>query len=303
MANLRDMRLRMRAIEQTLQVTKAMKLISTAKLQKGRRILVDMEPYFSRIQKSMFDILSGAGMERTKFVTSFGIASSGSAASGGDSAARTAIVAITSDKGLAGGYNANIFRRVNQLCARVKNPVLILIGAIGYRYFVHSPWLILENFTFKSRLPEMEDAEEIAGYIISQYLWDMFDEVHIVYTHMYNSIKLLPRERQLLPLNEKRMKKEFEESGEKRVELQFEYWPSKTEVFDHLVPLYLKGSIYGSLVEAYVSEQSARMSAMNGASKSAEEMLASLRIRYNRARQAGITQEMTEIIGGAAGLS
>ena len=293
MANLRDVRLRMRAIGQTLQVTKAMKLISTAKLRKGRRVLEDMEPYFVRIQKSMFDILSGAGMAKSKFLTTVE----------GEKKSRTAIVAITSDKGLAGGYNANIFRQVNQLCARVKNPTLILVGSIGYRYFIHSPWLILENFSFKSRLPDLDEAKEISEYIVSQYLWGMFDEVHIVYTHMYNSIKLLPRERQILPLDAKKMQEEFEQAGGKRVDLHFEYLPSKEEVFAHLVPLYVKGYIYGCLVEAYASEQSARMSAMDEASKSAEEMLADLQIYYNRVRQASITQEMTEIVGGAAALS
>ena len=292
MANLRDVRLRMRAIQQTLQVTNAMNLISTAKLRKGRRILEDTEPYYSRIQKSMLDILSGARMDKSKYLLP-----------GNKASARSAILVITSDKGLAGGYNAGIIRHVNELCARVSNPVLILIGSIGYRHFIHSPFLILENFSFKSQLPDLDNAKEIAEYVISQYLWGMFSEVHIVYTHMYSSIKLLPREQQLLPLNEKRMHEEFEKSGQKRVDLRFEYVPSKEEVFDVLVPLYIKGIIYCSLVEAYVSEQSARMSAMNEASKNAEEMLNGLQIHYNRVRQAGITQEMTEIIGGAETLN
>jgi F-type H+-transporting ATPase subunit gamma len=240
----------------------------------------------------MFDILSGAKMDKSKFLNP----------PEKEETSRTAIIAITSDKGLAGGYNANIFRQVNQLCESVKNPVLILVGAVGYRYFIHSPWLIMENFSFKSRLPELDEAKEIAEYIISQYQWGMFDEVHIVYTHMYSSIKLVPREQQLLPLNIEIMQSEFEKTEGKRVELQFEYLPSKEDVFEALVPIYVKGIVYGSLVEAYVSEQSARMSAMDEASKSAEDMLAGLQINYNRARQAGITQEMTEIVGGAEAL-
>ena len=293
MANLRDVRLRMRAIQQTLQVTKAMNLISTAKLRKGRRILEDVEPYFTRIQKSMFDILSGARMGRNKFLES----------PEREEESRTAVVVITSDKGLAGGYNANIFRQVNQLCEKIKNPALILIGGVGHRYFVHTPLLIIENFSFKSRLPALEEAAEIAEYIISQYLWGMFDEVHIVYTHMYSSVQLLPRELQLLPLNLEKMQEDFEKAGRKRETLQFEYWPSKSAVFNALVPIYVKGIIYGTLVEAYVSEQSARMSAMEEASKSAEEMLTDLQIHYNRVRQASITQEITEISGGAEALS
>jgi F-type H+-transporting ATPase subunit gamma len=287
-------RLRMRAIRQTLQVTKAMNLISTAKLRKGRRILEDTEPYFNRIQKSMFDILSSAGKVESAFFRE----------PDANKISRTAIVAITSDKGLAGGYNANIFRQVNDLCSRVKNPLLILIGSVGYRYFIHSPYVILENFSFHSQLPTVEHAGEIADYIVSQYLWGMFDEVHVVYTHMYSTIKLLPAERQIFPLNTEKIQSELSNTGNmKRVELQFEFLPSKGAVFDALVPLYVKGIFYGAIVEAYASEQSARMAAMDEASKSAEDMLASLQISYNRARQAGITQEMSEIIGGSTALS
>ncbi|MDR0624798.1 MAG: F0F1 ATP synthase subunit gamma, partial [Treponema sp.] len=236
MANLRDVRLRMRAVRQTLQVTRAMNLISTAKLRKGRRILEDTEPFFTRIQKSMYDILSGAGRVESEFFRPPRRTKN----------PHTAILAVTSDKGLAGGYNANIFRQVNDLCGRVSNPLLILIGAIGYRYFIHSPHLILENFSFRSRMPSMDDAKEITDYIISQYLWGMFDEIHIVYTHMYSTIKLLPRERQILPLDAEKLQDEFSQSGgQKRAELHFEFLPSKTAVFDALAPLYIKGIIYG----------------------------------------------------------
>ena len=299
MANLRDVRLRMRAIKQTLQVTKAMNLISTAKLRKGRRMLEDTEPYFTRIQKSMFDILSGASRLQSEFFRMF----NSDRASANDRA-YTAIIAITSDKGLAGGYNANIFRQVNDLCTKVKNPVLILIGAVGNRYFEHTPYVVLENYTFRSQLPTLEHAEEIAQYIISQYLWGIFDEVHVVYTHMYSTIKLLPAKQQIFPLSAEKIQAELSDKGNmKRVELKFEFLPSEGDVFDALVPLYIRGILYGCMVEAYVSEQSARMAAMDEASKNANEMLASLQITYNRARQAGITQEISEIVGGSTALN
>jgi F-type H+-transporting ATPase subunit gamma len=291
MANLRDVRLRMRAIEQTLQVTKAMDLISTAKLRKGRRVLEDTEPYFTRIQKSMYDIVVGSGDVHSDF---FGRKTE-------DENYHSAVVVISSDKGLAGGYNANIFRYVNDLCSTLKNPILVLIGAIGYRYFMHSPYLILENFSFKSKLPEVEDAKEIADYIIAQYLWGMFDEVHIVYTHMYSTIKLLPTAKHILPLQADIMRQELNQIEIKVREFHsFEYLPSENTVFDALVPLYIKGLVYGCLVEAYASEQSARIAAMDEASKNAEEMLASLRIHYNRVRQTSITQEVSEIISGSS---
>jgi F-type H+-transporting ATPase subunit gamma len=212
---------------------------------------------------------------------------------------------ITSDKGLAGGYNANVFRNVNELCAKVQNPVLILIGgAVGYRYFVHSPYVILENFSFHPQIPTVEHAGEVSEYVVSQYLWEIFDSIHIVYTHMFNMAKLLPTEHQIIPLVKEKIQKDiFEIGGEKRVDLKFEFLPSTGAVFDALVPQYIKGVIYGAMVESYASEQSARMNAMDEASKSAEDMLASLRISYNRARQAGITQEMSEITGGSTALA
>ena len=293
MANLRDLSLRMRAIQQTLQVTKAMKLISTAKLRVGRRALEDTEPFFLRIQKTMYDMLSEAGMEKNKYLTAYDAVSS----------SRAAVVVISSDKGLAGGYNSTVFRYAEQLCSRVINPALIPIGNIGYRYFTNSPWPILENFSLNSRLPTLDDAQEIADFILSQYLWGIFDEVFVVYTHMFSSVKLLTRERQLLPLGAKKLKEEMEVIGSKLTPVKFEFWPSETEVLEQMVPLYIKGSLYGCLVEAFGSEHNARMAAMNEASKSAEEMLADLQIQYNRIRQAGITQEMAEIIGGAAVLN
>jgi F-type H+-transporting ATPase subunit gamma len=267
-----------------------MNLISTAKLRKGRRFLEDTEPYFTRIQKSMFDILSGAGNVRSNFVR----------AREKDDSYHTAIVVITSDKGLAGGYNANVCRHVMELCEKVANPILVLSGVIGQRYFAHTPYLVLENFSFRSQIPTVENAKEIADYLISQFEWGVFNEVHVVYTHMYSTIKLVPQGQQILPLDLGRMQEDRSRvEGQKRVELQFEFLPSPDEVFDALVPLYIRGIIYGSLVESYVSEQSARMAAMDEASKSAEEMLATLQLSYNRARQAGITQEMSEIVSGS----
>jgi F-type H+-transporting ATPase subunit gamma len=305
MANLRDVRLRMRAIEQTLQVTKAMNLISTSKLRKGRRMLEDTVPYFKRIQKSMFDILSSESYIQSEFFRKSDTAAGGNA-SYASKKPHSAIIVITSDKGLAGGYNANVFRYVNELCSKMQdqNPLLILIGSIGYRYFAHTSHVILESFSFRSQIPTLEHAGEISEYVISQYFWGLLDEIHIVYTHMFSAVKMLPLERQIIPVVKEKIQSElYEIGGEERVNLKFEFLPSPEAVFDALVPQYIKGVIYGAMVEAYTSEQSARMTAMDEASKSAEDMLADLRISYNRARQAGITQEMSEIVGGSTALA
>jgi F-type H+-transporting ATPase subunit gamma len=187
----------------------------------------------------------------------------------------------------------------------VQNPLLILIGGTaGYRYFVHSPYVILENFSFHPQIPTVEHAGEVTEYVVSQYLWGAFDSIHIAYTNMFSMVKLMPTEHQIIPLVKEKIQSDiFEIGGEKRVDLKFEFLPSTGAVFDALVPQYIKGVIYGAMVESYASEQSARMSAMDEASKSAEDMLGSLQISYNRARQAGITQEMSEITGGATALA
>ncbi|MDR2447853.1 MAG: ATP synthase F1 subunit gamma [Treponema sp.] len=293
MANLRDVRLRMRAIRQTLQVTKAMNLISTSKLRKGRRMLEDTKPYFTRVRKSMYDIVSCVDVSANEF---FGRKRNPSS--------RAAIAVISSDKGLAGGFNANIFKQVNALCDNLESPALITIGTIAQRFFNNSKYPVLESFSFKSRLPTLDDAKVIADYLISQYLWGAFDSVHVVYTYMYSAVKLQPEILQALPLSAEKMQEEIMKTGgEKRVELQFEFIPSEEAVFEALIPIYLKGIVYGALVESYAGEQNARMAAMDEASKNAENMLAKLQIFYNRARQAAVTQEMAEITGGSNALT
>ncbi|MDR0409476.1 MAG: ATP synthase F1 subunit gamma [Spirochaetaceae bacterium] len=293
MANLRDIRTRMKLISQTLKVTKAMNLISTAKLRKGRRLLADTEPYFNRIQRTMANLLHSAGKVESPYFAE---------KKGG----RTCVIAVTSDKGLAGGYNANIFRYVSGVCKTVSNPVLILIGNIGQRYFVNSPYMVLENFSFGSRIITLDDASVIAEYIVSQFEWGVFNEVRIVYTHMQNTLTLVPAERVVLPFNEERMRSAGSDSVfleiEKKKPAQLDYIPSPEAVFNSLAPQYIKGLIYGCLIEAYASEQSARMSAMEEASKNARDILDKQQLFYNHTRQASITQEVTEIVSGTAAL-
>jgi F-type H+-transporting ATPase subunit gamma len=297
MANLRDVRLRMRAVEQTLKVTKAMHLISTSKLRKGRRALEDTEPFFTRIQKSMIDIISRAGNVNNIYFGKKDYSDTGKKRT-------TAILVITSDKGLAGSFNAAVERKAIEAAKGAENPVIIPIGNIGYRYFAHSPYLMLENFSFQSRLPTVDDAEEVAEFVVSQFQWGVFDEVKVVYTHMYNTIKLVPEVRHLLPLREDLFKQDLSTYDRaERKPRNFEYIPSRHEVFEALVPFYVKGQIFGCLVESFASEQSARMTAMDEASKNAQDLLDKLQLSYNRVRQAGITQEMTEIVGGSSALA
>jgi len=293
MANLRDVRTRIRGVSQTLQVTRAMNLISTAKLRKARRVLEDALPFFDRIREAMNEIVEDAGRVDSEY---FNLRA-------GNERRRTAVIVVTSDRGLAGGYNANMARFTENLCSSFGGAFIIVVGSVGQRYFVNSRHPVIENFSYRSKLPEVPDARQIADFVVSQFLWEVFDEVHIAYTRMHSAVRLVPESIRLLPLDSAHFGRKpgaLEKVQKKRI--GFEYLPTPEGVFGALAPLYVKGVIYGSLVEAFASEQSARMAAMDEASKNAEEMLGILKLTYNRARQSMITQEVSEIVGGAAAL-
>jgi F-type H+-transporting ATPase subunit gamma len=287
MANLRDVRLRIRAIKQTLKVTRAMNLISTSKLRSGKQVLANTVPYFMRIQRTLADIINNiSGVQSHYFKRA--------------ADAPACIIAVTSDKGLAGGYNASVFHYCMDMATRMETkPVIVLVGQVGIRYFGTCPYSVIETFSFESKLPTLSDATEIATYVLSQFDWGGFGEIHIVYTRMYNAVKQAVVDQQLLPFDREAMHRT---NPARDASDHFEYVPSPEEVFEELAPQYVAGVIYGALVEAYTSEQSQRMNAMDQASRNAQDMLDKQQLFYNRARQAQITQEITEIVAGTAAL-
>jgi F-type H+-transporting ATPase subunit gamma len=277
----------MKAISQTLKVTKAYNLISTSKLRQGKAVLANAEPYFLRIQRTMADILSNATGVRSLYFEH-------------DSEAPACIIAVTSDKGLAGGYNANVYHYVMNLVEKeAVKPVIVLVGQVGMRYFGACPYSVIENFSFTSQMPCMEDAKTIADFVLSQYEWGQFSSIRVVYTHMVNVVKQVVVDRLVAPFDRNVIHRSHPEKDSAE---HFEYLPSAEEVFNALAPQYAAGIIHGALIEAYTSEQSQRMNAMDQASRNAEDMLSRQQLFYNRARQAQITQEITEIVGGSSAL-
>jgi F-type H+-transporting ATPase subunit gamma len=295
----------MRAIKQTLQVTQAMNLISTAKLRKARDILSSVEPYFQRIQQTMREILTGQDDVHSGFFPKV------------EPKGRPAVIVVTSEKGLAGGYNAAIYRSVMELCKSLNNPVLIIIGNVGQRFFVRSPYVVLENFSFGAKVPDIDDAREVAEYVVAQYLWGVFQDVRIVYTHMFSTIKMQPMEKRVLPLNAETLRQDYITEAMAAVKagviarddikepenLHFDYIPSRRAVFDLLAPHFVLGIVFGCLIESYACEQSARMTAMDEAGRNGEDMYQQQLRAYNHTRQQIITQEMTEIVSGSAALT
>jgi len=287
METMRDIRNRMKSVRQTLQVTGAMKLISTSKLRKARRRLEDTLPFFDGISEAMRDIIGHSERHGQKWFD----------ARPDKKERRVATLVITADKGLAGGYNNSIIRFVEESCP--SGSFLLPIGMVGKRHFMEKDYILVEDFAVSTKEPTVYEAKEVAAFAASQFIAGQIDEFQVIYTRMRSIVKLEPTMLTLLPLDVEKII-----GGTKAVadNETYRYEPSEEGLFDALVPQYLKGIVYGALVSAFASEQAARMTAMDAATKNADEMLGRLGLRYNRARQAAITSEVSEIVAGAAAL-
>ena len=287
METMRDIRNRMKSVRQTRQVTGAMKLISTSKLRKARRRLEDTLPYFDGISEAMRDIIGHSEESGQKW---FDVRQ-------GKADRRIATLVITADKGLAGGYNHFLIHFVEESCP--PRSLLLPIGNVGMRHFMEKDYILVEDFAVSTKEPTVYEAKEVAAFAASQFLEGKIDEFRVAYTRMHSIVKLEPTMEVLLPLDVEDI------AGRRRAPADTEtyrYEPDEEGLFDALVPQYLKGIVYGALVSAFASEQAARMTAMDAATKNADEMMGRLRLRYNRARQASITSEVSEIVAGASAI-
>lgn len=288
MAGTKEVRSRMRAVRQSLKVTEAMKLISTAKLRRARRQLDDVSPYFHSIHDAMHDIIASAGGASS--IAWFDRRET-------KARRRSATVVVSADRGLVGGYNANVIRLAESSCP--PGSILMPVGVIGKRHFMEKDYVLLEDFPAGHGIPTVYGAKELTGFVVEQFMSGRIDEFKVVYTSMKSAIKLVPSILPLLPLKTEDFAVDPDETTEPG---EYRYLPGEAAVFDALVPQYLTGLIYGTLVESFASEQSARMSAMDAATRNAREVITTLERAYNRARQALITQEITEITAGAASI-
>ena len=288
MASIKEIRTHIKSVEQTLKITNAMYLISSSNLRKARKQLADVEPYFKRIGTTISDILHHSPhIEHRFFDARPGIA---------PKQRKVGYIVITADKGLAGAYNHNILKLTEQRLKQTPSASLFVVGQVGRSYFEERGIAVDGEFLYTAQNPTIGRARDIAEMVISLYLEQKLDEVYVLFTTMVNSFRLEPTVLKLLPLDAE----EFPETEDRdRYHREVAYIPSVTAVMDSLVPGYLEGILFGTMVESYCSEQNARMSAMKSSSDSAREMLQSLNLAYNRARQSAITQEITEIVGGA----
>lgn len=288
MASAKEIQNRMRSIKDTLKITNAMYMISSSKLKKSKKMLADTEPYFYTLQSEMSRILRHLpDMNSIYFKTNAEIP---------ERKRKAGYIVITADKGLAGSYNHNILKLAEEELEKRDDYKLFVLGELGRHYFEQKGINIDKQFHFVVQDPSLSRARRIAEDLLKLYHENQLDELYIIYTTMVNAMQEEAQVAQLLPLK----KTDFKIPVPIDIPLEgLALKPSAEEVMDHIVPNYVVGFVYGALVEAFSCEQNARMMAMEGATNSAKQMLKELDIEYNRARQAAITQEITEVIAGA----
>lgn len=291
MANTREIRDRMKSIRDTMKITNAMYMISSAKLRKAKKELEDTEPYFYTMQNMLARIARHLPDIEHPYIA-------GKAAPGGSG---RCFLVVTADKGLAGSYNHNVLtlaeEKLSESSREPGTDFLLVVGEVGRQYFHTKKIPVDEHFLYTAQDPTMHRARIIASKVLELYETGKADEVHIIYTSMKNALQTETNMAQLLPI--KRQDLPIGDAPLTTYQEEFYYKPSAKDVIDSVVPNYITGYIFGALMESYCSEHNARMVAMQAANDSAKEMIQALSIEYNRARQSAITQEITEVISGA----
>ena len=285
MESIKEIRTHIDSVQQTLKITNAMYLISSSKLRKARRQLTDVQPYFEKITRTISDILHRtAGVDHVYFDTRPGHPH------------KVGYIVITGDKGLAGAYNHNILKLAEEKLRQSANTSLFVVGQVGRSYFMEHGIPIDVEFLYTAQNPNVGRARDMSETMLELFRREQLDEVYVIFTRMVNSFQMEPAIHKLLPLDPDAFPEEEEVSSYNR---DVDYVPSVKAVMDRLVPGYVKGDLFGALVQSYCSEQNARMTAMKSSSDNARAMLQTLNLSYNRARQTAITQEITEVVGGA----
>jgi F-type H+-transporting ATPase subunit gamma len=281
-AGIKAIKTRMISVESTKQITKAMKLVSTSKLRKAKEKAESADPYFNALKDTVQDIARATKGVNNVFMQD-------------REAINRCFIVIAGDRGLAGGYNSNVFKEAMTQMLGEKERI-IAIGSKSYEYFSKRKYEIVRHVD-NVETCTYDDVADIADTVMEMYKNNEIDEVSIIYTKFRSALVQEVKCLRLLPLLPHEI-----EPKEKKSSSRVQYLPSPDAVLSHIVPNYLRGMIYGGVVESFASEQGARRTAMESATDNADEMISKLELSYNRARQTAVTQEITEIVGGVEAL-
>lgn len=285
MASMRDIKRRKGSIQSTQQITKAMKLVSTVKLQRAKGRAEDSKPYFDAMYQTVTSVLARTTGLRHPYLT------------GGESD-RIGIIVITSNRGLAGGYNSNIVKLVKENGFDPDKTDIYNIGRKGREGLTRAGYTIAGDYSDVIEDPVYADAMSIGKAVLSDFAEGKIGEIYLAYTRFKNTVVHEPTLLKLLPVD---VNSENLEATDDKAIMNFE--PDEEEALELIIPKYINSLIFGGLTEAVASENGARMQAMDSATSNAEDMISKLSLQYNRARQGAITQELTEIIAGANAIS
>lgn len=287
MATLRDIQRRIKAVQSTSKITKAMKMVAAAKYRKAQQRMLEMRPYADRMNQVISDLAGGAESEIHPLLAKRPIKT-------------IEVLVITSDRGLCGAFNTNILKAAtNHMSELKKEDVEVSISSVGRKakdYYKRRNIQLRNSWTGISGKISYVNAQEIAGDVIEAFVSEIVDEVVLVYNEFKTVVSQKIVISRLLPLAP------IEKSEETLPVFNVVYEPSKQEIFSRLVPKNVEIQIFRALLESQASEEAARMSAMENATKAANEMIESLTLQFNKARQASITMELMDIVGGVEAL-
>jgi F-type H+-transporting ATPase subunit gamma len=282
-ANLRDIQSKIKSTKKTSQITKAMEMVSAAKLNRADTNAKQFVPYMEKMQEVVGSIAKGVNSRHPMLVTR--------------PVKKTGYIVITSDRGLAGAFNSSVLRSVtNAIKERHQSNdefAIVVMGRIGRDYFKRLGYPIVEEVLGVPDQPSFEDIQKFANRTIQMYVDGIFDELNLFYNHFISKISQEVTEKKLLPLTDI-------DTGKATTNYEFE--PDEDEILKVLLPQYAESLIFGALLDSKASEHASRMTAMKNATDNANEVIHKYTLHFNRARQAAITQEITEIVGGAAAL-
>lgn len=284
MASLRDIKTRITSTKKTSQITKAMQMVSASKLNKAEMSAKAFVPYMEKIQDVVASIAAGSSDVSNPMMMARPVK-------------KTAYLVITSDRGLVGGYNSNILRtvmaKINERHTSSDEFVILSVGRKGRDFFAKKGYNIIESSIGLPDHPSFADIKEITRKAVGMFADGTYDEVYMYYNHYVSAISQEVTEKKVLPLTD------IQPTGSTA---SYEFDPSAEVILEVLLPQYAESLIFGALLDGKASEHAASMTAMKSATDNASELIGDLTLVYNRARQAAITQEITEIVGGAAAL-
>ncbi len=286
MPGAKEIRDHIQSVRDTRKITNAMYMISSAKLRKVKWELDRTRPYFDALKTEIKRVFRNV----TNVSSIYFYPEEGEP----KLEATYACLVITADKGMAGSYNHNVVKSAMEMLEAHPDTKLYVVGEVGRQFFTQKNIPIEQSFLYPAKDPTLRRAREITGLLLEKFAAREFQKIYIIYTDMKNSLVAEPVQFRLLPFHRNQFAAEYlPASGAK-----FEFAPSVEKVLNNIIPGYVSGFIYSALVDSFCSEQNARMTAMDSASRNADKMLKELTTHYNRVRQSAITQEITEIAAG-----